>query len=179
MQTIDERKLERKLRLYEIPLIIGLVITWMALWRELSWMTLISGFIVAFTMMRIFYLPPVELAGRINIFYIIRYTGFFFWNVMVASFQVAWIAIRPKKVPDRAIVAIELKSNSDFILTVTGLTISLIPGSFIVDVDREETTLFLHVLDAEHEESVVKMRETVGHIEMLLTRALGIEQEQR
>lgn len=175
VQSIDERKLNRQLRLYELPLIIGLVITWVALWREISWLSVISGLIVALVVMRIFYLPPVELVGRINIFYIFRYTGFFLWHLMLASFQVAWVAVRPKKVPERAIIGISLNTSSDFILTLTGLTISLIPGSFIVDVDRENTTLYLHVFDAPDEKSVQDMRNTVDHIEMLLTRALGID----
>lgn len=178
MAKIDERKLERRLRLYEIPLNIGLVITWMALWREISWMTFLSGILIAFFMMRVFYLPPVEIAARINPFYILRYIGFFFWNIIVASFHVSWLAIRPKKVPDRAIVAIKLNTSSDFILTVTGLTISLIPGSFIVDVDREDMILFLHVLDADNTVSVQKMRETVWHIENLLTKATGLRNDE-
>lgn len=177
--SADGRRIERRIRRYEFPLLIGLVITWMALWREISLLSALSGLLVALLVMRVFYLPPVELAGRVNLWWGLRYLVYFFWHVAVASVQVSWIALRPKPIPKCSIIAIRLRTQSDFILTLVGLTISLIPGSFIVDVDREHMTLYLHVLNTPDDGAVEWMRREVRKIEVLLVRTLGSREEVR
>lgn len=175
--TVEGKRIERKIRRYEFPLILGILVTWTMLWREFSLLTVTSGIIVAFLVMRVFYLPPVELAGRFNIFWGLRYLVWFFWQVAVASVHVAWVAIRPQPVPKCSILDIELRTKSDFILTLVGLTASLIPGSFIVDVDRDRSALFLHVLNTPDQAGIDKMRRDAAHIEMLLIRTLGSKEE--
>ena len=175
--SVEGRKIERRIRRYELPLLIGLVITWMALWQEISLLSVLSGFAVAFVVMRVFYLPPVELAGRFNVWWCLRYVAYFFTQVAVASVHVAWVAIRPTPYPHCSIIEAKLHTNSDFIMTLVGLTASLIPGSFIVDVDREEQILYMHVLDTPNQEAVDNMHREIARIEMLLVRTLGSPEE--
>ncbi len=165
------------LRLHELPLLLGLVVTWMLLWREISWLSLLSGVVVSIVAMRLFYLPPVVLAGRFNLWWALRYLVFFLWHLMVASVQVAWLAIRPGPPPRTAIVAMRLRTRSDFILTMVGLTVSLIPGSLVVEVDRFGSTLYLHVLNTPTQREIREMRQQTLHIERLLIRAVGSKAE--
>lgn len=172
-----DRRLERLFRMHELPLLIGLVLLWMALWREVSWLSLVSGILVSYIATRVFYLPPVDLAGRFNLWYALRYLEYFFRHLMVASFQVAWLAVRPGPPPKTAIIAVKLRTESDFILTVTGLTISLIPGSLVAEVDRFSSTLYLHVLNTPTQKELRLMRAEVAHIEALLIRTIGSRAE--
>lgn len=171
------RRLERVVRLHELPLLIGLVITWMALWHEVSWMSFTSGIVVSILATRLFFLPPVKLAGRFNPWYAMRYLAFFFWHLALASWQVAWLAVRPGPPPPTSIIAVEMRTDSDFILVMTGLTNSLIPGSLVADVDRFRSTLYIHVLNTPDRASLDRMRRSVYHIESLLIRALGSKEE--
>ncbi len=166
-------------RWQELPLLIGLVITWMLLWREFSWLSLVSGIVVSILAMRLFYLPPVVVAGRFNIWWATRYLVYFLWHLMLASFQVAWLAIRPGPPPRTAILAMRLRTRSDFIMTMVGLTVSLIPGSLVVEVDRFASTLYLHVLNTPTQREIRRMRQQTRHIEELLIRALGSRAEVR
>lgn len=175
--TREERKRERLLRKHELPLLFGLVLTWMALWHEVSWMSAISGVIVAIFVMRVFYLPPVVLAGRFNVWWAARYLGYFLWHLCVASFQVAWLAIRPGPPPRTSIIEIRLRTRSDFILTMVGLTVSLIPGSLVVEVDRFRSVLYLHVLNTPTQKEITQMRNDTRRIEELLVRAVGPRSE--
>lgn len=175
--TVRRRRVERLVSVHELPLLVGLVITWMALWQTVSWMSLVSGLVVAIVAMRVFYLPPVELAGRLNLWAALRYLGFFFVHLALASFEVAWYAVRPKRPPRSGIIAIELRTKSDFILTLVGITISLIPGSLVVEVDRFGSVLYLHVLNAATDTKIEHMRRQVSHIEELLIRAVGSREE--
>ncbi|MBN9613165.1 MAG: Na+/H+ antiporter subunit E, partial [Actinobacteria bacterium] len=86
---------------------------WMMLWHEASWLTLLSGLLVSVIAMRLFYLPPVELAGRLNLWWALRYLGFFLWHLVLASCQVAWLAVRPGPPPRTAIIAVRLRTRSD------------------------------------------------------------------
>lgn len=175
--SVEGRRIERRIRRYELLLLVGLIITWMALWREISLLSATSGLLVSLVVMRVFYLPPVELAGRFNVWWALRYLWYFFTQVALASLHVAWIAVRPQPVPKCSVIAAQLRTSSDFILTLVGLTISLIPGSFIVDVDRERHILFLHVLDTPDQEAVDKMHREVARIEEYLIRTLGSREE--
>lgn len=165
------------LRLHELPLLLGLVLTWMLLWREISWLTLLSGVLVSIIAMRMFYLPPVELAGRFNAWWALRYLVYFLWHLAVASVQVAWLAVRPGPPPRTAIIAVRLSTRSDFILTMVGLTVSLIPGSLVVEVDRFGSTLYLHVLNTPTQREIRTMRAQTRRIERLLIRAVGSKAE--
>ncbi len=172
-----ERKEWPLLRLHELPLLIGLLLTWMLLWREFSWLSLLSGIVVSIVAMRLFYLPPVVLAGRFNAWWALRYLGYFFWHLAVASVQVAWLAFRPGPPPRTAIIAVRLRTGSDFILTLVSMTISLIPGSLVVEVDRFGSTLYLHVLNTPTQREIRRMRAQTRYIEQLLIRVLGSRKE--
>lgn len=173
------RRIEWAVRLHEIPLLIGLIVMWMMLWQEISLMSVVSGGIVALVVTRLFYLPPVDLAGRFNPWYALMYLCYFLWHVALASCQVAWLAIRPGPPPRVSIIGIKLTTESDFILTMTGLTISLIPGSLVAEVDRYESTLYLHVLNTPSQHEITAMRHEVRRIERLLVLAAGSRQEVR
>lgn len=173
----SERRARSLLRLHELPLLLGLLLTWMLLWREFSWLSLASGVVVSIIAMRLFYLPPVILAGRFNAWWALRFLGYFLWHLAVASVHVAWLAVRPGKPPRTAIIAAHLRTHSDFVLTLVALTISLIPGSLVVEVDRFGSTLYLHVLDTPTQREVRLMRTQVARIERLLVRTLGSRAE--
>lgn len=167
------RGLELLVRIHELPLLLGLVLLWMMLWREASLLSAASGVVVSIVVMRLFYLPPVELAGRFNPWYALRYLAYFFWNLGVASWQVAWLAVRPGPKPKTSIIEVRLRTTSDFILTMVGLTISLIPGSLVAEVDRFASTLYLHVLNTPTRREIDEMRSDVATIERLLVLAIG------
>lgn len=171
------RRFDPVLRWHELPLLAGLVLLWMALWHEISWMTLVSGALISVVAMRLFYLPPVELAGRFNPWWAARYLGFFLWHLALASFQVSWLAVRPGPPPRTAIIAVRLHTRSDFLLTMVGLTVSLIPGSLVAEVDRFGSVLYLHVLNTPTQRHIRLARRQTYRIEELLIRALGSREE--
>lgn len=162
----------------QLPLLIALVLLWVILWGTISWLSVISGFIVAFVVIRVFYLPPVDLSGRFNLWYTAVYLAHFLRDVFVASFQVAFQAITPN-VPRSSIVAIQLRTRSDLIMTLVAITMSLIPGSLVVDVDRERSILYLHTFDTESDDDVESMRGDGLTVEARIVRAIGSREDLR
>src|SRR6185312_2568100 len=72
----------------------------------------------------------------------------FLWDVVVASVQVGWLAVRPR-LPRPEATTVQLESDSDLLEPWTALAVSLVPGSLSVDADAHDRTLTIHVLDAE------------------------------
>ncbi|CAN5437266.1 Na+/H+ antiporter subunit E [soil metagenome] len=157
----------------QLPLLIVLVVLWMLLWGTVSLLSIASGAIVAVVVTRLFYLPPVELSGRFNPFFGAIFLARFAFNVVVGSFSVAWLALRPRHVPTSSVIAVDLVTRSDFILTLTALAISLIPGSLVVEVDRGRSILYLHAIGIDSDAGVEKLRAKVLSVERGIVRALG------
>jgi multicomponent Na+:H+ antiporter subunit E len=170
--TGAERKRAGARTLQQLPLLVALVLLWMLLWGNVSWLNLVTGLILAVAVTRIFYLPPVELSGRFNPFWFAVFLGVFAWQLVVASFQVAGQAFgRP--IRSNAVIAVQLFTRSDFIMTLTAIALSLIPGSLVLEADRERSILYLHVLNTPDATAVEKTRHSVMTIERRLVRALG------
>ena len=170
---MTERKAIRWRIWQQLPLLITLVVLWMLLWGTISWLSLVTGAIIAVLVTRLLYLPPVELSGRFNPFWTIVFLGRFFFDLFIASFQVAFQAFRPRGVRRNAVVEVDLVTRSDFIMTLTAISISLIPGSIVLDVDRHQSILYLHALNMEDDAEIDRLRDKVLSIERMLVRALG------
>ena len=66
-----------------------------------------------------------------------------------------------------------LRTRSDFVLSVTAIVISLVPGTLVLEIDRERSLLFLHVLAAGDAAGVEKARRSALAIEASVIRAIG------
>jgi multicomponent Na+:H+ antiporter subunit E len=162
---------------HQLPLIVALVALWMLLWGSLSWLALLSGVLVAVAVTRIFYLPAVELSGRFDPLWFLAFAGRFAVELVTASFQVAWQAVRPRPLGRTAVIAVDLVSLTDIITTATAIAVSLIPGSVVIDVDRERSILYLHVLAVDDDGQLERQRQRVLSVERSLIRAFGSRDE--
>jgi len=156
-----------------------LVLIWILLWGTFSWGNLIGGLVVAALVLWFFPLPPVTFAGRVRPVWFIWLVVRFLADLVVASVQVAWLALRPGPPPRTAVVAVPLRVNSDLNLTLVGEAVSLVPGSLIVEADRNTGTLYVHVLGVENQEEVQRFRESTWGVEARIVRAIGSPAELR
>ncbi|GAA1404864.1 putative cation antiporter subunit [Glutamicibacter uratoxydans] len=161
----------------EWPLLLLLVFVWAAMWQDFSAGNLLFGAIIALFVVTLFPLPPVVLSGRINIWYCIKLFIWFLGQVIAASVHVAWLAIARGKNTHSAVIAVPLRTNSDLIVMTVGHVLTLIPGSFVLDVDRSSSTLYLHYIDIENVQQMEKAREGIRQIERRLIMAIGSHDE--
>lgn len=173
MSNSEERQHIRVRLWQQLPLLVALVVLWMLLWGTISWISVLSGILVAIVVTRVFYLPPVELSGRFNPFWFLVFLGRFLFDVVVASFTVAGQAFRPRGVRSNAVIAVDLVTVSDFITTLTALAVSLVPGSLVIEVDRDRSILYLHSLGVDDREGVEQIRHKVLGVERAIVRAVG------
>lgn len=170
MTTRQERL---KAILNQVPLFLGLILLWMLLWGSYSGLTVLTGALLAVIVSVGFYLPAVELGLRVNPWYSFVYFSRLVLDIVLGSVQVAVLALSPRYTPSNAIVAVHLRTRSDFVLTLTGVSTSIVPGAIVVDVDRVRSTLYLHVLNVHRPEQVDKFRKGVLAEERRIVMALG------
>ncbi|MEV6812635.1 Na+/H+ antiporter subunit E [Micromonospora sp. NPDC051296] len=156
-----------------------LVAVWVLLWGTLSWANVISGLVVAAVLLAVFPLPPVTFAGRIHPLPLLRFALRFLLDLVVASAQIAWLALRVGHTPRSAIIAVQLRVNTDLNLTLTAESLSLVPGSLILEADRSTGTLFIHVINVDSLAEVEQFRRGVLDLEARIIAAIGSADEQR
>jgi len=163
------------------PLVVGLVVLWLLLWRSIEPLTIVTGVVAAVVVVRVFELPPVPHVGRFRPLAFATLVVWFLGQVVVASLQVAaqaFGALRPRGRPRSGIVAVPLRTRDDLVLTLTGTITSLIPGTVIVELDRSESILYLHVLRGGTPARLDAARRGVLDAERRLVRAIGSPGEQ-
>jgi len=163
----------------QVPLLVWLVVLWLFLWDQVSVLSIVTGLVLALLVTRVFYLPPVELPDRVNPLGVLLFLVRFIVDLVRASFQVAWMAVDPRRVPTSSIIAVQLSTKSDLSLTLTALAVSLVPGSLIVEADRQDDILYLHALGTETPEDVEQVRAGVLAVEERIVRAIGSRDDVR
>ncbi len=157
----------------QLPFLLWLVALWMLLWGQFTIVALITGLVVAVFVTRVFRLPPVELSGRVNLWYGLVFVLSFLWALVRGSLTVAWQVLNPRAYPGTAIIAVPLQTDDDLIMAHVAVTASLIPGSLIVESDRDRRILYLHVIGVKDREAVEEQRRSVRRWESRIVLAVG------
>ena len=160
-------------RSLQLPMLLWLTVVWVALWGDLSLITVLGGLLVATIGSLVFPLPPLRLDVRVRPLALLWLVVRFAADVVVSSIQVAWVVLRPRRPLRNAVIEVNLRTPSDFVLTVVAEMTCLIPGSLVVEARRSTHTLFLHVLDVGDLAGVERFRQSVLDQEERLVRALG------
>ncbi|ALB03840.1 Na+/H+ antiporter subunit E [Kocuria palustris] len=157
----------------EIPLILWLMLVWAVLWGELTAKNLLVGLVLSLLVTRALALPPVQLSSRFNVLHAVTLFVTFLWQVIRASFEVMWTVIAHGPRASSSVTAVQMRSHSDLIMTATGSTTGLIPGSVLLEVDRPNAILYFHVLDVHDDEDIEHFRESVRNTEAAWIRMMG------
>jgi len=179
--TLDKLRHSRPVREFmrQLPFFVWLIALWMLLWGQFTWLAALTGLIVAILVTRLFRLPPVELSGRLNLWYGLVFVVTFFAAVVHSSLLVAWQVLNWRRQPGTAIIAVPMRTDDDLIMTHVAVTASLIPGSFVLESDRDRRILYLHVIGVRTSADVEKFRSSVIRWERRIVRAVGTLEQVR
>jgi multicomponent Na+:H+ antiporter subunit E len=162
---------------HQLPLLIWLGFVWILLWGTWSWANVLSGLTVALVVTLVLPLPPVVGNTRVRPLPLLRYVGHFLGDLVVSGAQVAWRALAPGGVTQGAIVRVQLRVDSDLLLTVVAETVSLVPGSLVLDLDREERLISVHLLHVHDADDVARQKADVLATEERIVRAFGTAED--
>ncbi|MGN8244125.1 Na+/H+ antiporter subunit E [Cellulomonas soli] len=157
--------------------IVWLTAVWVLLWGDLSVGNVLAGLGVALAVTLGLRMTPIEFHGRVRPLAVLHLFTRFGIDLVRASFEVAFIALRPGYTPRGAVIGVQLRSHSDLYLTMTGELCSLVPGSIVVEAHRLTGMLYLHVLDVRQAGGVEKARQHVLDQEERVLRAFASASE--
>lgn len=163
----------------QVPFLIWLVVLWMLLWGQFTVLALVTGMVVALFVTRVFRLPTIELSGRINLWYAAQFIVLFLAAVVRGSLTVAAQALNWRRPPGTAIIAVPLRYADDMVMTHVAVTSSLIPGSLVVEADRDRRVLYLHIIGVRSRADAGRQRDEVLRWERRIVRALGTPAQYR
>jgi multicomponent Na+:H+ antiporter subunit E len=158
---------------HQVPLVVWLVVVWMLLWGTWSWANVLSGLLVALVVLTLLPLPHVVGGMRVRPVPLLVFLGHFVVDLFASGADVAWQALRPGGGRRTAIVQVQLRADSDLLLTMVAEATSLVPGSLVLDLDREQRVMTLHLLPARDLEDVARKKAGVLVVEERLVRAFG------
>lgn len=168
------RRRAKRLALRQLlPLQLGLVALWLLLWGGFDWLTLLTGLALAIAVPLVFYLPPVEIAGRLHLGWSAWFVLRLLADILRASVIVAAQAFGIGYSERSAVLGVRLRTRSDLILTAVAEATSLVPGSLVVDVDRGSGELFIHVFSVRSDADLVRARAEVLATEARVLLAAG------
>ncbi|HEY5880411.1 MAG TPA: Na+/H+ antiporter subunit E [Nakamurella sp.] len=151
--------------------LVALVLVWMALWGSASLIVILLGVLVSAFILLLFPLPTMYFRFGIHPWRTLVLIARFLWDVVVASVHVAWLAVRPRP-PESRVTQVQLASDSDLLEALTGMAVSLVPGSLIIDADSGTRSLTIHVLDAAQQSEGAFAAQVLAQ-EDRIRRALG------
>ncbi len=172
----DAERFTHRLR-HQLPLLVWLVLVWMLLWGTWSWANLISGTVLALVVTVLLPLPPVIGGTRLHPAGLLVFLGHFIVDLVLSAAQVAWQTLRPGGVRYSAIIRVQMRTDSDLLLTIVAESLTLVPGSLVIDMDRKQRTLSLHILHVRDLADVERRRAAVLAEEERVVRAFGSPDE--
>ncbi|WP_165950368.1 Na+/H+ antiporter subunit E [Actinomadura sp. GC306] len=144
---------------------------WLLLWGRVDALTVIGGVVAVALAYAASRLPAVPLIRRIRPLRVAAVVGEFVWDLLVSSLVIGWHALyRPKQVRS-GIINVDMRSRSDFILLGVTTSISLRPGTILIDLDADRTVLRIHAMPVRDLAEAESRRRGVEVTEERLMRA--------
>lgn len=154
-----------------LPILVVMVLAWIALWADLSVANLASGTVVAVGVVLVFSDRRDRPApATFRPVAVVRFGLWFLGALVRSSILLAWEVVTPRNTIAEGIIAVPVRGISDELTVLVANVVSLIPGTVTLEARSGEDVIYVHVL---HLHDVAEVHAEVLHIEELATRAFG------
>ncbi|WP_219603249.1 Na+/H+ antiporter subunit E [Mycobacteroides sp. LB1] len=158
-------------------IVVWLVLVWTMLWGNFSVANTITGLLVALVITVLMPMPRLPVEGRLHVVSMIRLTFTVAWYMVLSSLQVAWLAIRPGPPPLSAVLRAQISVKSDLVMALLLNTLTIIPGSVVLEIDQERRLAYVHVLDVGSPKAVASFYAQLRQLERLFIAAFERESD--
>lgn len=160
-----------------IATVVWITLVWVLLWGEVTVANVLTGALVGLVIQTLLPLPTVHYHGRLHVKGLVVLVARFAVDLFAASFQVARLALDPRRSPRGGVVRVQLRTASDLYIAIVAEITSLVPGSVAVEALRSNGMLYVHVLDMDGAGGPDQVRRDVLAIEERVFRALASDRE--
>jgi multicomponent Na+:H+ antiporter subunit E len=155
----------RRARLVQAGVLVWLTVVYCWLWGHVTVGNIFAGLVVGAAIMVLLPLPRVPVAGRLHPISFLKLVGLVTYLSLESSLQVAWLAIRPAPPPVTGVLRVRLSVQSDLVLVLVCDAINVVPGTMVLELDRDRRVAYVHVLDVGSEAAVDYFYKTTRRIE--------------
>jgi multicomponent Na+:H+ antiporter subunit E len=145
---------------------------WLLLWGEVDALVVVGGVIVVAVAYRVSRLPAVPTLRRVRPLWLALAGLEFLWDLLVSSQVIARHALYRPRAATGAIVEVDARTRSEIILLAVTTSISLRPGTLLVDLDWDRHVLHIHAMPVRSRREADSARDGVLRTEHRLMRAL-------
>lgn len=177
MARIRERISSRRRGGWQPRAIIALAVVWVLLWDRVTLGNVVNGLIIGAVITQIFPLPSIQYFGRIHPWGLIKLLARFFYDLVPAAIHISIATLSRNPRRGGSIVEVQLRTHSEFYMTIVATLVSLVPGSFVVEARRSANVLYVHWFDVTSEEDVAGIRANALAVEARVVRAIGSAEE--
>ncbi|GLE55310.1 Na+/H+ antiporter subunit E [Mycobacteroides chelonae] len=154
-----------------IWILVWLMLVWTMLWGNFSVANTVTGLLVALVITVLLPMPRLPVEGRLHVGSMIRLACTVAYYMVLSSLQVAWLAIRPGAPPLSAVLRAQLSVKSDLVMALLLNTLTIIPGSVVLEIDQERRLAYVHVLDVGSPKAVATFYAQLRQLERLFIAA--------
>ncbi|SOD65794.1 multisubunit sodium/proton antiporter, MrpE subunit [Streptomyces zhaozhouensis] len=151
--------------------VLWLWVLWLLLWGGVRPVPLVGGLLVAVGVVALFGLPPVRRPRLRRPLRLLGLIGTLLTELVTSSVLVAWEAVRKGPKVPTGIVEVPLRTDSELLMVSTSLLSLMVPGSLVLEMDRERRLLYIHALPVRGRADAERRRREVAAVERRLTRA--------
>mgnify|MGYP001409542754 CR=1 FL=1 len=167
-------------RVIQFPLVVWLTVIWLLMGDRFSMANAVSGLLLALALVLVFPLPPLDPGLRLHPWGFACFVARFGLDLLRSAGPLTWQAFGPaERGIVNSVIGVTLRTRSDLILAITAIALSALPGTLVLDVRRETSTLFMHVLGGSDERAVAKARAAALALERRVVRAFGTRADRR
>lgn len=157
--------------------IIALAVVWVLLWDRITLGNAVNGLIVGVVVTQLFPLPSIEYSGRIHPWRLIVLGLCFLRDLVSAAIEISVATLDLKPAEGGSIVEVQLRTHSEFYMTIVSSLVSLVPGSIVVEARRSANVLYVHGFHVTTPEGIEALRQDVLDVETRVVRAIGSREE--
>ncbi|HEX2315452.1 MAG TPA: Na+/H+ antiporter subunit E [Thermomonospora sp.] len=150
---------------------VWLLLVWLGLWGRIDAAGVLGGLLVAYGTYLVTRFPALPLPGRVHPIALTRAAVAFVVDLVVSSVVVGWYALRGPASVRSGIITVEYRTTSDVLLILITNSVSLRPGSMVLEIERP--LLYVHAMPVHDRAEAEKVRRDVQATEARLTAAFG------
>ncbi|MES9541068.1 Na+/H+ antiporter subunit E [Actinomadura sp. NPDC000600] len=149
-----------------------LLAVWVLLWGRVDALIVVGGVIAVLIAYAASRLPAVPLVRRIRPLRLAEAGAELAWDLLVSSLVIGWHALRAPRRARGAVIEVRARTRSELVLLAVTTSITLRPGTLLVDLDWDRSVLRIHCMPVRDRREADAARDGVLRTEHRLMQAL-------
>lgn len=155
-------------------LTVWLTMLWILMFAPPSWLTAVSGVVVAVAVQLLFPLPRSPRRVKFRPWAGAVLLAKFLTDLVRAAVHIA-VMVTTGRSYQCSIVRVDLHSREEIVLAIVAAMTNLVPGTIVVSIDRTRSYMYLHVFDLAWHGGKEAVRQASIEQEIRVLKALGWE----